>query len=80
MTEHTMNTSIHAAFRRDIARLIEALEIRLINLNPSSLATESEVDFDNVRLTATIIPEPTALTHFGIAALAISRRPSRRSA
>ena len=26
MTEHTMNTSIHAAFRRDIARLIEALE------------------------------------------------------
>jgi hapalindole biogenesis HpiC1 cyclase-like protein len=55
------------------ANLGQALEIRLINLNPSTFTAESEVDFDNVRLTATVIPEPGMLTLFGITVAAFAR-------
>lgn len=45
------------------AQLGQALGIRLVNLNlvdDTDLTADWEVDFDNVRLTATAVPEPAA--------------------
>ncbi len=61
------------------AQLGQALTIRLVNLNlidPTAPGAHLEVDFDNVRLDATIIPEPAtvALALPAIAAVLVRRR------
>jgi hypothetical protein len=57
-------------------QLGQALTIRLVNLPD---ANASEVDFDNVRLNATAIPEPAALATLPLlAAASLSRRSRRR--
>ncbi len=56
----------------------QALSIRLVNLN----GTGVEVNFDNVNLTATAIPEPSSLALLTVGTLLglrIRRRPSRHS-
>ncbi len=57
----------------------ENLAIRLVNLNvtdPSAPGADLEVDFDNVRLDATAVPEPaaTALISLGVIGLIALRR------
>lgn len=68
----------------DHARLGQALEIRLTNLNIRDTLENPgiEVDFDNVRLQAAVVPGPDALTvamlgFSGIGMLTRRRRPSR---
>lgn len=61
------------------------LEIRLVNLNvvdPLFLDADLEVDFDNVRLTAVSIPEPSSLAMVAIFTTAMlgGRRRHRQSA
>lgn len=57
----------------------QALGIRLVNLNQidaSAPAADLEVDFDRVRLSATAVPEPSAICLVGVLAMlaAIPRR------
>lgn len=52
------------------AQLGQALQIRLVNLNqvdPLAPAANLEVDFDNVRLDVTSVPEPSGLFCLGLA-------------
>lgn len=68
ITEGTFETSVVTFFAHSgHANLGDALEIKLFNLaGPSPGNNGQEVDFDDVRLTAT--PEPSAIVMFGIGA------------
>ncbi|HMP02863.1 MAG TPA: hypothetical protein PKD86_02465 [Gemmatales bacterium] len=62
-------------------QLGQALGIRLVNLNVVDSAfplADLEVDFDDVRLTVTAIPEPTTLALLSVTGLYWLRRSGRR--
>jgi hypothetical protein len=54
----------------------QSLEIRLRDLNPS--VTESDVNFDNVRVTMSPVPEPSSLALLALAAAGTAVRAGRR--
>ena len=59
----------------------QALQIRLVNLNqidPLFPTANLEVDFDNVRLNASAVPEPSGMIYFAVGTMITLRR--RRSA
>ncbi|TWU03856.1 hypothetical protein [Neorhodopirellula pilleata] len=63
------------------AQLGQSLEIRLVNLNQIDAAfpaADLEVDFDNVRLSATSVPEPSSFGWLAIAFAAWWKRPQKR--
>ena len=76
-----------ASFNVDIGaahpQLGQALSIRLVNLHaPETVpgVPNIEVDFDNVQLTATVIPEPSTLTLLALGAgCGLLRRKTRQS-
>lgn len=76
----TVSISVGAAH----AQLGQQLGIRLVNLNviPAGFTQETspdlEVDFDDVGLSSTPIPEPSSLLLFGIGALAVALTYRRR--
>ncbi|MBX2851560.1 MAG: PEP-CTERM sorting domain-containing protein [Phycisphaeraceae bacterium] len=62
------------------AQLGQDLGIRLVNLNvvdttdATTTAADLEVDFDNVRLSTEVVPEPGTLALLGLGGLLIARR------
>ena len=61
-------------------QLGQALGIRLVNLNvidPSAPNADLEVDFDQVRLQVTAVPEPSSAIFVGLALLVAVRRQRR---
>lgn len=60
------------------ALLGQSLGIRLVNLNTQQALEDIEVDFDDVQLEATSVPEPSAIILFGAGILGLIVHSRRR--